>query len=332
MKIIIIGAVAVGTSAAAKARRNSESAEIVIYEKDGYISYSGCGMPYYIGGSVEQADALTPRDALFFKRKYNVDIKTLHEVIAVSSATKKITVKNLNTQEVFVDDYDKLVIATGAVAVKPSILGIDMAHVFTLRNIKDMKRIKKYLDLNNPQTALIIGTGFIGLEMCENLSNLRMKVTMLERQPYIAPGLDEDMSVYIQDYLSRKNISVLTGVSASKIKKNHVILSSGKEIQADFILVAIGARPNTELAVATGIELGSTGAIKVNEKMETNLLDIYACGDCIEQFDLVTGSPMYRPLGSTANKTGRIAGDNVTGGELTFRGILGTSIFKILIW
>lgn len=329
MRIIIIGAVAAGTSAAAKARRNSEEAEITIYEKDNFISYSGCGMPYYIGGEVESVDDLTPRDSDFFKSKYNVDVFILHEVLAISPDEKSVTVKNLTSGEVFIDYFDKLVIATGARATIPPIKGAEAKHVFTLRNINDMNRIKGFIDTNKPKTAAIIGTGFIGLEMCENLKVLGIDVTLVEKLPQVTPGLDSDMAIYVQDHIERNGVNVLTGVSASEITKSTVVLSDGKEINADMVLMSTGVRPNTELAVTAGIELGVAGAIRVNTKMQTNLPDIYACGDCAEQFHIVTGKPIYRPLGSTANKTGRIAGDSMTGGDLAFRGVLGTGIFKI---
>ncbi len=329
MRIVIIGAVAAGTSAAAKARRNSEDAEIVIYEKDSFISYSGCGMPYYIGGEVGSAEELTPRDPKFFRSKYNVDIHTLQEVLSISPDEKGVTVKNLTTGEVFTDHYDKLVIATGARATIPPIKGADARHVFTLRNINDMNRIKAFIDTNRPRSAAIIGTGFIGLEVCENLKGLGMEVTLLEKLSQVTPGLDADMAVYVEEHLKGRNISVVTGSSVIEITEKAVILSDGKKVAADLVLLSTGVRPNIELAKTAGIELGVTGAIKVNSKMETSQKDIYACGDCIEQFHVVTGKPVYRPLGSTANKTGRIAGDSMTGGSLEFRGILGTGIFKI---
>jgi NADPH-dependent 2,4-dienoyl-CoA reductase/sulfur reductase-like enzyme/rhodanese-related sulfurtransferase len=329
MRIIIIGAVAAGTSAAAKARRNSEAAEIIIYEKDSDISYSSCGMPYYIGGVIEDAKKLTPRNAAFFKSKYNVDIFISHEVIAIDGKNKTVEVKNLSTGEIFTDSYDKLVIATGARAALPPISGTDGKNVFTLRNISDMNRIKEDINVSHPKSAVIIGTGFVGLEVCENLKGLGIEVTMIERLPQVTPGLDEDMSVYVEEHLKKNGVTVLTGVTVTAIKEKGVVLEDGREIQADFILLSTGVRPNTELAVKAGIELGVTKAIKVNEKMRTSIEDIYACGDCSEQFHVVTGKPVYRPMGSTANKTGRITGDTITGGNLTFRGILGTGIFKI---
>lgn len=329
MRIIIIGAVAAGTSAAAKARRNNEQAEIVIYEKDSFISYSGCGMPYYIGGEVESVDDLIPRDPAFFKTKYNIDIMTLHEVLSIDSTHKTIKVKNLVTEEEFEDSYDKLVIATGASAVVPPMKGTDRKNVFTLRNINDMKKIKEFIDRNHHKTAAIIGTGFIGLEVCENLIGLGIDVSLIERLPQVTPSFDSDMAVYIQDELEQNGVTVYTGVSAKEITENGVMLENGTEVKADLVLLATGVRPNTELAQQAGIELGITKAIKVDEHMRTNLSDIYACGDCAEQYHVITGKPVYRPMGSTANKMGRIAGDSLTGGSLTFRGILGTGIFKL---
>lgn len=329
MRIIIIGAVAAGTSAAAKARRNDEDAEIVVYEKDSFISYSGCGMPYYIGGEVKNAKELTPRDPAFFKSKYNVDIKTLHEVLAIHPEKKSVQVRDMTTGRVFFDAYDKLVIATGATAVVPPIKGANLAHVFTLRNIGDMNRIKAYIDTAVPKTAAIIGTGFVGLEVCENLKRLGIDVTLIEKLPQVTPGLDSDMAVYVKEHIEKNGVMVFTDASVVEMTKDIVILADGTEIQADMVLMSTGVRPNTALASAAGVELGVAGAIRVNEKMQTNLPDIYACGDCIEHFHVVTQKPVYRPLGSTANRTGRIAGDCVTGGDLSFRGVLGTGIFKI---
>ncbi len=330
MKIIIIGAVAAGTSAAAKARRNSEDAEITVYEKDRFISYSGCGMPYFLGGEVARAEELTPRDPAFFRDKYNVDIRTEHEVLSVLPETKTATIKNLKTGDVFTDSYDKLVIATGARAVTPPIAGRELKHVFTLRGIGDMLRIEAFLEEQKPKSAAIVGTGFIGLEMCENLMRRGIRVTLLEKLPQVTPGLDADVAVYVEEHLKSKGASVLTGVSITRITERAVELADGTNIEADFVLLSTGVRPNTDLAQAAGIRLGTTGAIQVNERMETNLPDVFACGDCIEQFHVVTGKPVYRPLGSTANKTGRIAGDCMTGGSLAYRGTLGTGIFRVM--
>jgi len=329
MRILVIGAVAAGTSAAAKARRNTEDAEIVIYEKDSYISYSGCGMPYFLGGEVSDGKDLTPRDPLFFKTKYNVDILIEHEVLSINKENKTLEVKNLETGNVFKDTYDKLIIATGARSVIPPIKGKEKEHVFSLRNIGDMYKIKKFIDEKNPRKAVIVGTGFIGLELTENFKNIGIDVTLVEMLPQVTPGLDSDMAIYVEKALEKNGVLVITGNSANEIMDDNVILADKREVEADMVIIATGVRPNVDLAAAAGIKLGSFGAIAVDTRMETSEKDIYAAGDCIEQFHLVTGKPVYRPLGSTANKTGRIAGNNATGGDLEFRGILGTGIFKV---
>ena len=329
MKIIIIGAVAAGTSAAAKARRNNENAEIVIYEKDRHISYSGCGMPYFIGGEVAHADQLTPRDPEFFKNKYNVDIKISHEVLMINPSDKSVKVKDLITADEFIDHYDKLVIATGASAFVPKIKGVDLEHVFTLRTINDMNRIKTFIDTKQPKTVAIIGTGFIGLEVCENLRLLDIEVVLIERLPQVTPGLDSDIAVYVQNHIEDHGVKVYTDATVTELTRNEVVLADGEKIQAEMVILATGVKPEVTLAREAGIELGVTGAIHVDENMQTSFPDIYACGDCIEHFHVVTGKPVYYPLGSTANKTGRIAGDVITGGNLAFRGVLGTGIFKV---
>jgi len=329
MRIVIIGAVAAGTSAAAKARRNSEDAEIVIYEKDTDVSYSGCGMPYYLGGHIGSVDELTPRDPAFFRSKYNVDIFTRHEVLSISPEQKQLAVKNLETGRTFADTYDRLILATGASATVPPIKGVDKSHVFTLRNINDTRRIKAFMDANHPKTAALIGSGFIGLEMCENLKELGMHITLLEKLPQITPALDTDMAVHVEEYVKQNGVNVYTDVTVREITCNNVVLADGQTIPADMVIVSTGVRPNTALAKTAGMKLGVSDAIRVDTKMRTSLPDIYACGDCIEHFDVVTGKPFYRPLGSTANKTGRIAGGSVTGGDLEFRGVLGTGIFRV---
>lgn len=329
MRIIVIGAVAAGTSAAAKARRNDEEAEIVIYDKDRYISYSGCGMPYYLGKFVEKAETLTPRDPAFFKKKYNVDVLIRHEVLGLDAAAKQLTVKNLESGEVFTDHYDKLVLATGAKAVLPPLPGVRKDHVFVLRNIVDMNKIDAFLTEKAPRQIVIVGTGFIGLELCENFVELGLDVTLVEMLPQVTPGLDPDMAVYVEEELLRHGVKVFTGNGVQEIGDGAVRLANGENLPADMVIMATGVKPEVTLAREAGLEIGETGAIRVNARMQTSETDIYACGDCIEQFHVVTGKPVYRPLGSTANKTGRIAGECVTGGELEFRGVLGTGIFRV---
>ncbi|MFA9423057.1 MAG: FAD-dependent oxidoreductase [Sedimentibacter sp.] len=329
MRIIVIGAVAAGTSAAAKARRNDDGVEIVIYEKDKDISYSGCGLPYYIGGEIEDIGELTPRDSNFFKKKYNIDIFTGHEVLNINSKTKEITIKNLYSQEVFSDKYDKLIIATGATSFVPNIKGVDRDNVFFLRNVQSARNIRNFIEMKKPKYAVIVGTGFIGFEMLENLMNDGVKVTIVEKQGKITPNLDEDMAEFLENALIKKNISVLKNTSITKISEECVIFEDGQEVKSDMVIMATGVKPNTSLAKKAGVKCGITRAIKVDNSMKTNVEDIYACGDCIETFSTITGKPVYRPLGSTANKTGRIAGDVVTGGSVCYRGNLSTGIFKL---
>lgn len=333
MKILIIGAVAAGTSAAAKARRNSEEAEIKIFEMDSDISYSGCGLPYFIGNEIENREQLVPRNAAFFKSKYNVDIRTGHQVLNINPDGKCIEVKNLSTSEVFTESYDKLIISTGATPIIPPIKGIDKNNVFILRNVRSADHIKSYIGQRNPKKALIIGSGFIGLEMAENLKSLGMEVTVVEMEDHLMKPLDKDVTIYLKDILSKNGVEVYLNDAVLELEggedASRAILKSGAVVETDMVIVAAGIRPNVELAKRAGIELGITGAIKVGSRMETNIKDIYACGDCAESYSLITRKPVYRPLGSTANKMGRIAGDSITGGDLEFRGILGTGIFKI---
>jgi NADPH-dependent 2,4-dienoyl-CoA reductase/sulfur reductase-like enzyme/rhodanese-related sulfurtransferase len=333
MKIVIIGAVAGGTSAAAKARRNDESAEIKIFDMDYDISYSGCGLPYYIGEEIQDREDLTPRNAEFFKKKYNIDVFRRHEVLKINTVDKTLIIKNLDTNEVFDESYDKLVIATGAKPIVPDIPGAEKSNVFYLRNVRQADKIKEYIEAHKPRSATIVGTGFIGLEMAENLKNIGIEVTLVERLNQVTPGLDSDMAVYVEKYLKSKNVNVILGDSAALLKGepivNQVVMQSGKVINSDFVIMAIGVKPNVEVAKEAGIELGAAGSIKVNTKMMTNIKDVYACGDCTESYSVITKKPLYRPLGSTANKMGRIAGDQLSGGNLEFRGILGTGIFKL---
>jgi len=328
MRIVIIGAVAAGTSAATAARRNDKNAEIVIYEKSKYISYAGCGMPYLISKEFEDFNELVPRNPQYFKNKQNVDILIEHEVLSVNAAEKTLTVKNIVTGEIIEDSYDKLVISTGASSAKPDLKGSDRNNVFALRNIDDMIKINEFISVNAPKTAAIVGSGFIGLEMCESFKNLGMDVTIIARSS-ISKGLDKDMSALIEEHLKEKGVKVFTGTATNEITDFGVLLGDGSIVPADIVLLATGIVPNVELAKNMGVELGVTGAIKVDKHMKTNLEDVYSCGDCIEEYNTITGKAMYRPLGSTANKTGTIAGNNITDIKDEFRGVLGTGIYRI---
>lgn len=333
MKIIIIGSVAAGTSVAAKARRNSEEDEIVIYEKDTDISYSVCGLPYYFGNMNISRDQLVPRTPLWFEERYHLKIHTSHEVTEINPKEKKIVIKNLKTKETFNDTYDKLVIATGATPRMPEINGIHFPNVFPLRNVKSADAIKNFLETNEVKNAVICGAGFIGLEMIENLSARGIKCALIESANQVMPGLDSDMALYVKKYLQDKGISLFLEDSVKTIKESDnasiILTEKGVELKTDLVLISAGVIPNVELAKKAGGVLGKSGAIAVNTKMETSIPSIYAVGDCAEAFSLITGESIYRPMGSTANKMGRIAGDSMTGGNLEFRGILGTGICQL---
>ena len=328
MRIVIIGAVAAGTSAATEIRRNNKTAEIIIYEKDRFISYAGCGMPFYISNEVRDFSSIVPRDAKFFKEKNNIDIYTEYEVLFVNPDNKTLTVKNLLSGVEFIDSYDKLVISTGAYSAKPDLKGSERENVFLLRNINDMNDIKNFVETTKPKSAVIVGSGFIGLEMCESFKFLGMDVTIVARSK-IAKGIDNDMSIYIEEHLRSKGVNVYTNTKTVEINDHGVVIGDGSTIKADIVLLATGVKPNVALAKDMGVELGVTGAIKVDKNMRTNIQDVYSCGDCIEMFSTINGNPIYRPLGSTANKTGTIAGSNITGVEDEFAGVLGTSIFRV---
>ena len=329
MKVIIIGSVAAGTSAAAKARRNDEKAEITLYNADYDISYSICGIPYFLGGEVEELETLTPRSAVWFKKRYNVDIFTRHEVTQIDAEQKRVKVKNLDTNEIKEDTYDILVFATGATPIKPTISGVDEKHVFQVRTIQNTAAIDQFIKGNQPKKATIIGAGYIGLEMAEQLTNRGLDVTIVQRSNHVLPHFDKDMAFCVEEHLVKKGVTLLLKEEVTAISKEEVQTKSGKAIESDMVILAAGVRPNIKLAKEMGVEIGQTGAIAVNHKMQTNLPDVYAVGDVVESYSVITGKPIYRPLGSTANKMGRIAGDVITGGLLEHRGILGTGILRV---
>ncbi len=331
MRILIIGSVAAGTSVAAKARRNSLENEIAIYEQDEDISYSSCGLPYYIGEDYISRDNLTPRNPAWFKKRFDIDIFTGHKVVAIDIEQKKLKIEKLATGEIIEDKYDKLVLATGAKSIIPPIEMEEESNYFVLRNVKSADKIKQYIEECQVKKAVIIGSGFIGMELLENLTKKNIETTIIEQKNNIMPHLDSDVSVYIEDYLDKKGIKYICGDKVLKISNEgrKVYTGNGDELDTDMIIMSTGVRPNTELVENLSINLGKNSGILVNDKMETNIKDIYAVGDCTEHLDLISGEYMYRPMGSTANKMGRIAGDVITGGNLKFRGILGTGIFKL---
>ncbi|WP_293721692.1 FAD-dependent oxidoreductase [uncultured Cetobacterium sp.] len=327
MKIVVVGAVAAGTSVIAKARRNSEEVEIVAYTSGSDISYSGCGVPYYIGEDYIKRGNLTPRDAKWFESRFNMKLNINHKVLSVNPDLKKIEVLNEITKEVFEDSYDKLVITTGA---RPRKIDFDNENIFYIRDVETGDKLKKFIHETSPKKALIVGSGYIGLEMVENLAQRGIEVTVLEMNSSIG-RVDSEISIYLEKYLAKKGVKLILNDKIKNISEDGKIVSTenGETLEVDFIVAAVGVLPNVEFLKSSGIQLGKSEAIRVNSHLETNLKDIYAAGDCATTYSLLTGEETYVPLGSTANKMGRILGDRLTGGNLEFKGILGTSIFKI---
>ncbi|MBT0132535.1 FAD-dependent oxidoreductase [Listeria seeligeri] len=338
MKIVIIGSVAAGTSVAAKARRNTEEAEIVVYDQDKDISYSVCGIPYYIGGEVESLDTLTPRNVTWFQKRYNIDIFTEHRVVKIHPEQKKLDILNLKTGETLQDSYDELVLAMGAKPVIPKVFDLypEATNLFQVRNIQDAARMSQFMEEKQPKKALIVGGGFIGLEIAEQLKQKEVEVTIVQRSNQIMKHLDKDMAFRVQKVLEREEIQIALNTTIEKVnfatKENQIVSvvdNHHEERETDMVILAAGVEPNTNLIEGTGIKLGHSNAISVDEHMQTNIPHISAVGDIAESYSLITGKPLYRPLGSTANKMGRIAGDTLTGGSLKHRGILGTGIVRV---
>ena len=336
MKIIIIGSVAAGTSVAAKARRNNEDVEIMVFDQDKDISYSICGIPYYIGREVENVEKLTPRNAEWFKKRYNVDIFTEHKVVKIDHENKQVHATNLQTEETRIESYDALVLATGAAPTTPDVfrdLG-QVDNLFQVRNIQNAKNIHNYIEGNVPKTATIIGGGFIGLEMAEQLTRRGIEVTLLQRSLQVMKHMDQDMAFRIQKELETNHVDVHLNTVVTNVRTSDGAIVSlettgGGNIVTDMVILATGVVPNTGLVDNLPIQVGESGAISVNKKLQTSIPDIYAVGDVAESYSLITGKPIYRPLGSTANKMGRTVGDILTGGTLEHRGILGTGIVRV---
>ena len=314
MKILIIGSVAAGTSVAAKARRNSEENEIVIYDKDTDISYAVCGIPYAIGGEIPDFEELTPRDAKWFKKRYNVDIFTSHEVIAINHEKKEISGKHLITGDLFTDNYDLLVFATGSTPKAPDAFEeSNFSNVFQVKNINSGKKIKSFIENKKPTTAVVVGAGYIGLEVAEQLKERGIKVIILQRGKHPMSHLDWDMSIRIEDEMVKQGIDFRPEETIQSLvgdtQLDEVITNKGTKLSADMYILATGVRPNVALAQSIGVKLGKAGAIATDNTLQTNIPDVYAVGDVAESFHVITGKPIYRPLASTANKMGRIAGD-----------------------
>lgn len=332
MKVIVIGAVAAGSKAAAKLKRLKPDWEVVIYTADTNVAYSECGLPYYIGGAFADINNLVVRTPKAFENS-GIHVYLKHNVEKIDSNIKQILVKNLETGEEFTDTYDKLIISTGARAFVPEAYKTNLKNVFTLRTLEDGFAIKQAI--LQSKKAVILGGGYIGIEMLEAFVRQNLQTTLIHSRENIMSIFDSDMSKAIQKHVIQRDlesIRIIDNDSIAELQGNDVVKSvltkNGVKIETDMVLLSIGVTPNVELAKSAGIILGETGAIKVNSKMETNLQDIYACGDCVEKYNIVADAPCWIPLGSTANKEGRCCAINVAGLNEEFTGVLGSAVSK----
>lgn len=331
-KIIIVGGVAGGASTAARLRRLDEKAEIIMFEKGEYISFANCGLPYYIGEVINEREKLIVQTVEEMSKKFNIDIRNLSEVIKVDEKNNKVTVKNLKNNEVYEENYDILVLSPGANPIKPPIQGInECKNLFTLRNIPDTDKIKAYVDNEKPKRAAVIGGGFIGLEMAENLHERGLEITLIEAGNQVMAPLDKEMADIIHDVIIEKDVKLILndGVKAFENGGKKVVLSSGKEIETDIIILSIGVRPETMFVKDSGIKLNERGAIIVDEHMRTSVENIFALGDAVEIIDYVNKKPAMIPLAWPANRQGRIVADNICGRDSIYKGSLGSAVAKI---
>ncbi len=333
MKVVIVGGVAGGASAAARLRRLDEQAEIVIFERSGYISYANCGLPYYIGGIISDADDLTLQSPKSFNSRFNVSVNVLHEVIGIDAANKCVSVRNLSTGEEFTESYDKLILSPGAKPTMPQLPGLDNERIFTLRTVEDTMAIHAFIDKSKPKSAVIAGGGYIGIEMAENLRHLGLDVTIVQRPKQLLNTLDQDMASFVHAKMRAEGITLKLGSSVTGFESNgsglNVLLKDEAPISTDMVLMAVGVSPDTTLAKLAGLELGIKGSIVVNEHMETSLKDIYAVGDAVEVKHYITGDKALISLAGPANKQGRIAADNICGIQSVYRGTQGSSVIKL---
>ncbi len=332
-KLVIVGGVAGGATAATRARRIDEHAEIVLFERGEHISFANCGLPYYIGGVIKERDDLLVATPELLKNRYNVDVRNLTEVTELNRAEKKIKARNLSTGKEYWESYDKLILSPGAEPIKPPLEGVDSENVFTLRNIPDTDRIKAYVDEKNPKSVVVVGGGFIGLEMTENLAERGVNVSIVEMLDQVMAPLDYEMASIVQAHLREKGVNLYlnNGVKSIHKKDNRSLVQTadGTEIECDMVVLSVGIKPENKLARDAGLETGERGGIKADSTMLTSDPDIYAIGDAVEIRDYVTGRPVMTPLAGPANKQGRIAADNALGRSSVFRGTLGTNVVKV---
>ena len=333
MKVVIVGGVAGGATAAARIRRLDENAQIVVFERSGYISYANCGLPYYIGDVIENPSALTLQTPGSFWTRFRVDMRVRHEVTAIHPEKKTVSVTNLETGEAFEESYDKLLLSPGAKPAQPKLPGADLNRLFTLRTVEDTFRIKDFIRENNPKTVVLAGGGFIGLELAENLRELGMDVTIVQRPKQLMAPFDEDMASFIHSEMRKHGVKLVLGRTVEGFAEAdggvNVLLENEHPLHADMVVLAIGVVPETTLAKNAGLQLGLKGSIVVNDRMETSVPDIYAVGDAVQVKHSVTGEDALIALAGPANKQGRIAADNICGGDSRYSGSQGSSVIKV---
>ena len=333
MKVVIVGGVAGGATAAARIRRLDEHAEIVVFERSGYISYANCGLPYYIGGIIEDPEELALQTPESFFSRFRIRMKVHHEVTAIHPDRKTVSVKNLESGEIFEENYDKLLLSPGAKPTRPRLPGTDLEKVFTLRTVEDTFRIKEYINKHHPRSAVLAGGGFISLELAENLRELGMDVTIVQRPKQLMNPFDPDMAALIHNEVQKHGIHLALGYTVEGFREKEdgmdVLLKDAVPLHADMAILAIGVTPDTQLAKEAGLELGIRGSIVVNDRMETSAEDIYAVGDAVQIRHSVTGQDTLISLAGPANRQGRIAADNICGGDSRYPGSQGSSILKI---
>lgn len=326
-KILIVGGVAGGMSAATRLRRLNENAEIIVFEKGPYVSFANCGLPYYVGGEIAEREKLIVQSAKALKNRFNLEVRENSEVIAIDSEGKKVTV--VSNGESYVESYDKLILSPGAKPLIPQIKGLNQAtNVFSLRNIPDVDKIMTYLKAKAPKSATIIGAGFIGLEMAENLAKRGLSVTIVEKAPHVLPTIDREMAAFVNEELIKNNLSVMTNRGAVEFKNDEILLDNGESLQSDLTILSVGIQPETSLAKSAGIKLGLRNAILVDEHYETSVKDIYAVGDAIVVKNQL-GQDALISLASPANRQGRQVADIISGLPVKNRGSLGTAIVRV---
>lgn len=331
-KIVIVGGVAGGATAAARLRRLSEEDHIVLFERGEYISFANCGLPYYIGGVIEERSKLLVQTAEVMSKRFCLDIRPLNEVTAIHRDRKTVSVRNVKTGEEYEETYDILILSPGAKPIVPPIPGIEEAEaLFTLRTVPDTDRIKAYIDEQKPRRAVVIGGGFIGVEMAENLTHRGIHVTLVERANQVMASIDYEMAAIVHDHMREHGVELLLedGVRALEERGRRVVLTSGRVIETDMIILAIGVEPESWLAKEAGLELGVRGAIKVNEHLQTSDPSIYAIGDAVEVRHYIHGFETFVPLAWPANRQGRLVADHIHGFDVKYSGTLGTSIAKV---